>query len=275
MSAFTKQTPAESAALSAILEQNQGKPLRALTLAAKASGAFAGRATEDVVKNLKGGASYSQPVRLYSRAAFVGYKRGGPNSGNQYENVALVRIEGVRSKDDVDFYLGKRVAYIYKVRLPAAATRVCPCARRGALFAAARSPPLPLCLALLSHRPLPPPGKDVQARDEVPRDLGKGPPPPRQQRPRARDLQAEPSAEGAGRTASRHALPEPNLDVLNILLQCQPHPAARTRAPCGARDPRRQAARSALPPPSPPVLPPTLENAHPLVCVLFHEHVPW
>ena len=132
MSAFTKQTPAESAALSAILEQNQGKPLRALTLAAKASGAFAGRATEDVVKNLKGGASYSQPVRLYSRAAFVGYKRGGPNSGNQYENVALVRIEGVRSKDDVDFYLGKRVAYIYKVRLPAAATRVCPCARRGA-----------------------------------------------------------------------------------------------------------------------------------------------
>ena len=145
MSAFTKQTPAESAALSAILEQNQGKPLRALTLAAKASGAFAGRATEDVVKNLKGGASYSQPVRLYSRAAFVGYKRGGPNSGNQYENVALVRIEGVRSKDDVDFYLGKRVAYIYKVRLPFPRRVVClwslRSARAATIVGAARSPP--------------------------------------------------------------------------------------------------------------------------------------
>jgi large subunit ribosomal protein L35Ae len=123
MTSFVKQTPAESAALSAILAEQKGKPLRALTLAAKASAAsFPGRATADGISNLKGATGFSQPVRLYSRAAFVGYKRGGPNSGNQYENVALVRIEGVRSKDDVEFYLGKRIAYIYKERLPLSLT---------------------------------------------------------------------------------------------------------------------------------------------------------
>jgi large subunit ribosomal protein L35Ae len=32
----------------------------------------------------------------------------------QYPNQSLLRIEGVTSKEDTDFYLGKRVAYIYK-----------------------------------------------------------------------------------------------------------------------------------------------------------------
>lgn len=35
---------------------------------------------------------------------------------NQYHHTALLKIKDVNDKSDVDFYLGKRVAYIYKVR---------------------------------------------------------------------------------------------------------------------------------------------------------------
>lgn len=52
-----------------------------------------------------------KPPRLYSRAVFQGFRR---SLVNQNENQARLRIEGVNSKAETKFYLGKRVVFVYK-----------------------------------------------------------------------------------------------------------------------------------------------------------------
>ncbi|XP_074335520.1 large ribosomal subunit protein eL33w-like [Apium graveolens] len=53
-------------------------------------------------------------VRLYVRVTILGYKR---SKSNQYPNTSLVQIEGVNTKEEVSWYQGKRVAYIYKAEV--------------------------------------------------------------------------------------------------------------------------------------------------------------
>ena len=57
------------------------------------------------------GKSTKQPVRLYVNGGILGYKRG---LRNQYNHTSLIKIKGVDTKEDTEFYHGKRVAFITK-----------------------------------------------------------------------------------------------------------------------------------------------------------------
>ncbi|KAI4695154.1 60S ribosomal protein L33A [Alternaria hordeiaustralica] len=50
--------------------------------------------------------------RLYVKARHVSYQRGKRNTN---PNVSLLALEGVDSTQDAQWYLGKRVAYVYRV----------------------------------------------------------------------------------------------------------------------------------------------------------------
>mmetsp|Transcript_11260 Transcript_11260/g.17035 ORF Transcript_11260/g.17035 Transcript_11260/m.17035 type:complete len:114 (-) Transcript_11260:42-383(-) len=50
-------------------------------------------------------------MRLFQPAVMTGFRR---NQANQYNDHAILHIDNVASKDDARWYLGKRVAYIYR-----------------------------------------------------------------------------------------------------------------------------------------------------------------
>ena len=49
--------------------------------------------------------------RLYARGVFQGFRRG---RGLQHEKQALISIEGVGTREDAQWYLGKKAGYYYK-----------------------------------------------------------------------------------------------------------------------------------------------------------------
>ncbi|KAF9244205.1 ribosomal protein L35A [Melanogaster broomeanus] len=52
-------------------------------------------------------------TRLYCKGRVLGHKRAKRNSS---PNTSLIQIEGVATKEDAQFYLGKRVAFVYKAK---------------------------------------------------------------------------------------------------------------------------------------------------------------
>merc|ERR1711907_390182 len=70
----------------------------------------------DMTKESKGprkAKNIGAPVRLYARGVFTGYRRARQS---QRDGQALVHIENCSDKKGAAWYLGKRVAYVYKVK---------------------------------------------------------------------------------------------------------------------------------------------------------------
>ena len=49
--------------------------------------------------------------RLYVKSIFVGYKR---SKHTQRPHTSLLKIEGVENRSDTTYYMGKRVAFVYR-----------------------------------------------------------------------------------------------------------------------------------------------------------------
>eukprot|EP01110_Echinostelium_bisporum_P012273 TRINITY_DN66_c0_g1_i1.p2 TRINITY_DN66_c0_g1~~TRINITY_DN66_c0_g1_i1.p2 ORF type:complete len:65 (+),score=22.50 TRINITY_DN66_c0_g1_i1:34-228(+) len=56
-------------------------------------------------------ASSKSAPRLYVKGIFTGFRRG---KTTQQNHTALIKIQNVETVKDASFYVGKRVAYVYR-----------------------------------------------------------------------------------------------------------------------------------------------------------------
>ena len=56
---------------------------------------------------------FGKGPRLYVKAVFAGFRR---NKVWTYNNQALLKLEGLNDKKEAQYYLGKRVVFIYKTK---------------------------------------------------------------------------------------------------------------------------------------------------------------
>eukprot|EP01060_Flectonema_neradi_P035400 TRINITY_DN650_c2_g1_i2.p1 TRINITY_DN650_c2_g1~~TRINITY_DN650_c2_g1_i2.p1 ORF type:complete len:121 (+),score=13.68 TRINITY_DN650_c2_g1_i2:64-426(+) len=59
-------------------------------------------------------------VRLFQPAVMTGFRR---SQRNQSQHTSLLKIKNVQTKEDTEFYCGKRVAYVFKAKTKANQTR--------------------------------------------------------------------------------------------------------------------------------------------------------
>ncbi|KAJ3283827.1 60S ribosomal protein L33 [Rhizoclosmatium globosum] len=62
-----------------------------------------------------------RPQRLFAKGRVLGHTRAQRNSK---EHTSLLQIENVNTTKDTEFYLGKRVAYVYKAQREVNGSRV-------------------------------------------------------------------------------------------------------------------------------------------------------
>merc|ERR1712159_30358 len=70
---------------------------------------------EEARKNVKksGANKGAKTTRLYCKAVVMGYKR---SLRGQSTNTSLLKIQGVEDTQSTDFYLGKKVLYMYRAK---------------------------------------------------------------------------------------------------------------------------------------------------------------
>merc|ERR1711964_263258 len=61
----------------------------------------------------KGSNKGKKTTRLYCKAVVMGYKRA---LRSQYTSTSLVKIQGVDDTESTEFYLGKKVLYMYRAK---------------------------------------------------------------------------------------------------------------------------------------------------------------